>query len=192
MIFLYNLFLVIYSFGIRIVSVWNRKAKLWVIGRKNSFQNLQDTYKGDNQRKVWMHCASLGEFEQGRPVLKKIIENYPDTFIVITFFSPSGYEIARNDKDFRQVYYMPLDSPSNARELLDILKPEVVLWVKYEYWHYYLQEIKRRNIPLLLVSGVYQPTRSFLNGMATFTGRCLNVSHIFLFRIYRQKSNCKN
>ena len=96
-----------------------------------------------------MHCASLGEFEQGRPVLKKIVENYPETTIAITFFSPSGYEIAKRDKDFKQVYYMPIDSAENATKLLDILKPDLVLWVKYEYWYYYLREIKRRNIPLL-------------------------------------------
>jgi 3-deoxy-D-manno-octulosonic-acid transferase len=178
---LYNLFLVIYSFGIHVVSFWNKKAKLWIKGRKNFFENLRSTYKVVHQKKVWMHCASLGEFEQGRPVLKKIIENHPDTFIVITFFSPSGYEIAKNDKDFSQVYYLPMDSSSNASQLLDILKPDIVLWVKYEYWHYYLQEIKRRNIPLLLISGVFQDNQVFFKWYGSFYRKMLECfTHFFV------------
>jgi 3-deoxy-D-manno-octulosonic-acid transferase len=178
---LYNLFLEFYYVGIRIVSVWNKKAKLWINGRKNFFENLKNTYAASHQKKVWMHCASLGEFEQGRPVLKKIIENYPETFVVITFFSPSGYEIAKNDKDFRSVYYMPMDSRSNASQLLDILKPDIVLWVKYEYWHYYLQEIKRRNIPLLLISGVFQNDQVFFKWYGSFYRKMLKCfTHFFV------------
>ena len=181
---MYNLFLLIYSLGIRIVSVWNKKAKLWVAGRKNLFENLRNTYKPGQQKKVWMHCASLGEFEQGRPVLKGLMENYPDSFIVITFFSPSGYEIAKNDKDFRHVYYIPIDSSSNAKKLLDILMPDLVLWVKYEYWYYYLKEIKRRNIPLLLISGVYQNTQVFFKWYGSFYRKMLECfSHFFLQNI---------
>lgn len=181
---MYNLFLVIYSFGIRVVSTWNKKAKLWVKGRENFFENLSNTYTVSPNKKVWMHCSSLGEFEQGRPVLKKIIENDPDTFIVITFFSPSGYEIAKNDKDFRQVYYMPMDSPSNAKQLLDLFKPDIILWVKYEYWHYYLQEIKRRNIPLLLISGVYQNNQVFFKWYGSFYRKMLECfTHFFVQNI---------
>jgi len=90
LILLYNLFLVIYSVGIRLVSGWNKKAKLWIKGRKNLFKNLKETYVVSAQKKVWMHCASLGEFEQGRPVLKKIMEKYPDTTIVYNFFFSIG------------------------------------------------------------------------------------------------------
>jgi 3-deoxy-D-manno-octulosonic-acid transferase len=181
---LYNLFLVIYSLGIRLVSVWNKKAKLWIRGRENLFANLKETLKVNTQKKVWMHCASLGEFEQGRPLLKKIMENNPDAIIVITFFSPSGYEIAKNDKDFKQVYYMPMDSPKNAVKLLDILKPDIVLWVKYEYWHYYLQEIKTRNIPLLLISGVYQNNQTFFRWYGSFYRKMLECfTHFFVQNI---------
>lgn len=177
----YNLFLLVYSFGIRIVSIWNKKAKLWVKGRENFFENLNNTYSLSNKKKVWMHCSSLGEFEQGRPVLKKIMENDPDTFIVITFFSPSGYEIAKDDKDFRQVYYMPMDSPLNAKKLLDILKPDIVLWVKYEYWYYYLKEIKKRSIPLLLISGVYQHNQVFFKWYGNFYRKMLECfTHFFV------------
>ncbi|HSQ44194.1 MAG TPA: glycosyltransferase N-terminal domain-containing protein [Ginsengibacter sp.] len=181
MTLLYNLFLVVYSFGIRVVSIWNNKAKLWVKGRENFFENLKNTSTVGTKKKVWMHCSSLGEFEQGRPVLKKLMENDPGISVVITFFSPSGYEIAKNDKDFSQVYYMPMDSPANAKKLLDILKPELVLWVKYEYWHYYLQEIKRRNIPLLLISGVYQPNQVFFKWYGSFYRKMLECfTHFFV------------
>lgn len=128
-----------------------------------------------------MHCASLGEFEQGRPVLKKIIENYPEVSIVITFFSPSGYEIVKNDKEFKQVYYLPMDSSSNAKRLLDILQPDLVLWVKYEYWYYYLKEIKKRQIPLLLISGVYQKNQVFFKWYGSFYKKMLeSFSHFFV------------
>jgi 3-deoxy-D-manno-octulosonic-acid transferase len=181
---LYNVFLLIYSLGIRVVSAWNRKAKLWLRGRKNFFQNLRNTYEPGVQKKVWMHCASLGEFEQGRPLLKKIIENDPGIFIVITFFSPSGYEVAKKDKDFRHVYYIPIDSASNAKNLLDILNPDLVLWVKYEYWHYYLLEIKRRNIPLLLISGVYRSNQVFFKWYGNLYRKMLDCfTHFFVQNI---------
>lgn len=179
MILLYHLFLTFYSLGIRFVSIGNKKAKLWIKGRKNFFENLQNTYPANSQKKVWMHAASLGEFEQGRPVLKKIIENYPEVFIVITFFSPSGYEIAKNNKEFKNIYYLPMDSHSNAKKLLSILKPDLILWVKYEYWHYYLQEIKKRNIPLLLISGVYQSNQIFFKWYGNFYRKMLTCFTCF-------------
>lgn len=192
MILLYNLFLIFYSVGIRIVSAWNKKAKFWIKGRKNFFQNLRSVYNNTNQKKVWMHCASLGEFEQGRPVLKKLMENDPDTFIVITFFSPSGYEVAKNNKEFKNVYYLPMDSSSNATELIDILKPDLVLWVKYEYWHYYLQEVKRRNIPLLLISGVYQSNQVFFKWYGSFYKKMLECfTHFFVQNLSSKKNLLK-
>ena len=178
---LYNLFLIIYSASIRIVSFWNKKAKLWVNGRKDYFENLKNTFNANGQKTVWMHCASLGEFEQGRPVIKKLKEDYPQTSIVITFFSPSGFEIAKNDKDFKQVFYLPMDSSSHAKEFLNIVKPDLVLWVKYEYWHYYLQEIKRRNIPLLLISGVYRNNQVFFKWYGGFYRKMLECfTHFFV------------
>jgi len=167
--------------GIRIASLWNKKAKLWINGRKDLFKILRSTYKVTHQKKVWMHCASLGEFEQGRPVLKKLKEDYPDISIVITFFSPSGYKIAKNDKDFKLVFYLPMDSPSHAKKLLNILKPDIILWVKYEYWNYYLQEIKGRNIPLILISGVYRSNQVFFKWYGGFYRKMLECfTHFFV------------
>ena len=128
-----------------------------------------------------MHCASLGEFEQGRPVLQKIKEEFSDAKIVITFFSPSGYEIVKNNKDFENVFYLPMDSAIHAKKWIKILKPDLVLWVKYEYWHYYLQELKRKNIPVLLISGVYRSKRIFFKWYGGFYRNMLKCfTHFFV------------
>ncbi len=128
-----------------------------------------------------MHCASLGEFEQGRPVLQKIKEENPGTKIVITFFSPSGYEIVKNNKDFKNVFYLPMDSAAHAKKWISILKPNLVLWIKYEYWHFYLQELKRKNIPVLLISGVYRNNQIFFNWYGGFYRNMLkSFTHFFV------------
>ena len=180
MIVFYHIFLAIYSTGIRIASLWNKKAKLWVNGRKNFFETLQKSYVPTTGKTVWMHCASLGEFEQGRPLLNKIKDAYPGASIVITFFSPSGYEIVKN-KDYPQVWYMPIDSPANAQKLIAIFKPNLVLWIKYEYWYYYLRELKNKNIPVLLISGVFLRSQPFFRWYGKFWIRILEVfTHFFV------------
>jgi 3-deoxy-D-manno-octulosonic-acid transferase len=134
-----------------------------------------------NKEVVWMHCASLGEFEQGRPVLQKIKDEFPDTFLVISFFSPSGFEIIKNDKDFKNIFYLPMDSKIHAEKWMNILNPRLVLWVKYEYWHYYLDEIKKRNIPLLMVSGIYRSNQTFFKWYGGFYCKMLNAfTHFFV------------
>lgn len=115
-----------------------------------------------------MHSASLGEFEQGRPVLQKIKEQYPHFEIVITFFSPSGYEVIKKNREFPHIFYLPMDSSGHAKKWIKMLDPQLVLWIKYEYWHFYLQEIRRKNIPLLMVSGVYRPGQPFFKWYGQF------------------------
>ena len=148
---------------------------------------LKKNYPLTGEKKIWLHCSSLGEFEQGRPVLKKIIENYPNVQIVITFFSSSGYEIAIRDKVFQNVYYLPMDSSSNAISLLDILKPNLVLWVKYDYWFYYLREIKNRKIPLLLISGVYNEKQVFFKWYGGFFRKMLSCFSYFFLQNLQSK-----
>jgi 3-deoxy-D-manno-octulosonic-acid transferase len=174
--------LLLYKAGIHVVSFWNKKAKLWISGRRNVFEELQTALSSvPNKKIIWMHSASLGEFEQGRPVLQKIKETFPDVAIVLTFFSPSGYEIVKNNKDFRNVFYLPMDSTVHAKKWMDILNPSLVLWVKYEYWHYYLQEIKERNIPLLMVSGVYRSNQVFFKWYGGFYKKMLDCfTHFFV------------
>ena len=166
--FLYNLFLLLYSTGIRIAAAWNPKAKKWLAGRNNLFASINSKLQTSNRKPqtVWMHCASLGEFEQGRPLLEELRMNAStgpaeELRIVLTFFSPSGYEVMKDYKGADHVFYLPMDSPFNAKRFLDTVDPCLVLWVKYEYWFYYLQEIKERNTPLLLVSGIFRQNQPF-------------------------------
>lgn len=152
---LYHLFLFLYKTGIRLVAPWNPKARLWLQGRR-TFPELNFSGKT-----IWVHCSSLGEFEQGRPVLEAIRKQYPGFPIVLSFFSPSGYEIRKDYSGADRVIYLPLDSPRNAKKLVKALQPALVIWVKYEYWYYYLNELHKQQIPILLVSGIFRPSQPF-------------------------------
>ena len=154
---LYNLFLVLYSLGVRLTSVWNSKAASWVNGRKNIFVEINEKLQNTDGKHIWMHCASLGEVEQGRPLLEELRQRYPENKVVLTFFSPSGYEVMKEYEGADYVFYLPMDSVSNAKNFIEAVNPVLVLWVKYEYWYYYLQELKKRGIPTLLVSGIFRP-----------------------------------
>lgn len=178
---LYNLFLLLYSAGIRIVSIWNPKAKKWVLGRRNIFKTISQQQSAKTGQPIWMHCASLGEFEQGRPLLEEIRKQNSEVKIVLTFFSPSGYEVMKDYKGADAVFYLPMDSAANARRFLDIVNPNLVLWVKYEYWFYYLQEIKKRNIPLLLVSGIFRQNQPFFKWYGAIWKQMLaSFTHFFV------------
>lgn len=112
---------------------------------------------------IWMHCSSLGEFEQGRPVLEGLRRESPGCRIVLSFFSPSGYEAKKDYKGADHIFYLPLDSPGNARQFVNLVKPDLVLWVKYDYWYYFLAELKKKNIPVLLISGVFRADQPFFH-----------------------------
>ena len=159
----YNLFITIYGFAMKLASVWNPKAKLWINGRKGFFEKLTVSLENlpYGNPTVWMHCASLGEFEQGRPLLEKIRARQPQAKIILTFFSPSGYEIRKAYKGADLVCYLPLDTASNAATFVNYINPTLVLWVKYEFWLHYLQELKRKDIPVLLISGLLQNENAF-------------------------------
>jgi len=116
---------------------------------------------GAQGRVIWMHCSSLGEFEQGRPVLEGLRRESPGCRIVLSFFSPSGYETKKDYKGADHIFYLPLDSPGNARQFIDLVKPDLVLWVKYDYWYYFLAELKKRKIPVLLISGIFRADQPF-------------------------------
>ena len=160
-IILYNLFLLLYSCGIRVASLWNPKAKKWLDGRKNIFATINGQQTTAYGQPIWMHCASLGEFEQGRPLLEELKKEHPGQKIVLTFFSPSGYEVMKDYKGADHIFYLPIDSKENAKNFLDAINPSLVFWVKYEYWFYYLTEIKQRNIPAMLVSGIFRKNQPF-------------------------------
>ncbi|MEO6916014.1 MAG: glycosyltransferase N-terminal domain-containing protein [Chitinophagaceae bacterium] len=131
--------------------------------------------------RVWMHCASLGEFEQGRPVIEGLRQNYPEISIIVTFFSPSGFEVRKNYEGADHIFYLPADSASNARRFLDIVRPTLVLWIKYEYWYYYLRQIHKMQIPLLLISANFIPSQAFFQWYGSLHRKMLDFfSGIFV------------
>lgn len=164
-ILFYHVFLWLYRAGIRLISPWNRKAKLWLEGRKGLFERIEAAMNGLSREipVIWMHCSSLGEFEQGRPVLEGLRRQSPGCRIVLTFFSPSGYETKKDYKGADHIFYLPLDSPEKARRFVKLINPDLVLWVKYDYWYYFLAELKKENIPVLLLSGVFRPDQPFFH-----------------------------
>lgn len=151
----YNLSILLYAAGIHVASIWNKKAGKWVKGRKK-FPELHFTKKT-----IWVHCASLGEFEQGRPALEALRMEFPGYPVVLSFFSPSGYEVRKNYPGADEIIYLPLDTSSNARKLVKMINPALVLWVKYEYWFHYLAELKKQEVPVVLVSGIFRKSQPF-------------------------------
>ncbi len=160
MTFVYKAGIFIYSLLIRLFSVFNEKAKLFVKGRKNWKENLSSKIDG-NSKYIWFHCSSLGEFEQGRPVIEELKDQFPEYKIVLSFYSPSGYEIRKNYLLADVVVYLPLDTKKNAQTFLDIVKPEKAFFVKYEFWYFYISELKQRNIPLYIVSAIFRENQQF-------------------------------
>ncbi len=160
-ILIYHIFLILFRAAVFVASLISNKARKWRKGRKDLFVWLQAAIP-PNTPLLWMHCASLGEFEQGRPLAEKIRERYPHMKLLLTFFSPSGYEVRKNYSKADWVCYLPLDGPGNARRFLQIVQPALVIFVKYEFWYFYLKEINRRGIPLLLVSALFTPRSIFV------------------------------
>ena len=157
---LYNLSIFFYSILIRLTAPFNIKAKQISKGRKQTFTELQAKIKHDRPI-AWVHCASLGEFEQGRPIIEAIHKQYPQYQILLTFFSPSGYEIRKNYDLADYICYLPADTKKNAERMIELVRPEVVFFVKYEFWFHYINELKKRNIPLYLVSAIFRENQLF-------------------------------
>jgi 3-deoxy-D-manno-octulosonic-acid transferase len=181
-IIFYNIFRLLYFNSIRLAANWNTKARLWNNGRKNWQHQLRQNWTPlINDKVVWMHCASLGEFEQGRPVLEKIKSQNPKIRILITFFSPSGYEIRKNYEGADWIMYLPADSKKNAEAFINMVQPSVAIFVKYEFWHFYLAELKQRNIETILISGIFRNTQPFFKWWGGFyKNMLLNFSHLFV------------
>ncbi len=161
--FLYSIFIFIYGFIIKVASIFNPKAAQWVNGRKNIFKHIEEALKENKKPLIWMHAASLGEFEQGRPVLEAIKSKYPDYGILLTFFSPSGYEVRKNYDLADFVFYLPLDTPKNAKRFLDLIPIKFAIFIKYEYWYNYLNIIHKKDIPIVFVSAVFREKQAFFN-----------------------------
>lgn len=174
---LYNLGIQAYRAAINIAALWNDKARKWTNGRKNIFEHIQQTLPAKTQKRLWMHVASLGEFEQGLPVIEKF--NRDEWEIITTFFSPSGYEYRKSHKATDAAFYLPVDTKQNAVKFLDSIQPDLVLFVKYDFWYYYLTETKKRNIPLYLISALFRENQPFFKGSRLHREMLLCFNHIF-------------
>ncbi len=150
-----------YTLGIRVFSLFNAKAKLFISGREKILKKIAKALKSEKRPRIWIHCASLGEFEQGRPVLEAIRGRHTEYAIVLTFFSPSGYEVRKDYKGADYVFYLPVDSHKNATAFLDLVKPKLCLFIKYELWYFYLTALKERKIPTMLISAVFNNGQGF-------------------------------
>lgn len=174
---LYSFFIRVYSQAIALYSLLNMKANLWVKGRKEWKHKLHNIdFKG--YEIVWFHCASLGEFEQGRPLIEEIKERGKYK-VLLTFFSPSGYELKKNYEHAQWVMYLPVDTPGNASYFIDTVKPKAVFFIKYEFWFNYLFELKKRNIPVCLVSGIFRENQYFFKWYGTWAAKQLKAFTYF-------------
>lgn len=183
----YILFIKLYPFIAKVISPFNSKAALWVKGRKNIIDKLNSVLEKDKSKRIWMHCASLGEYEQGRPLLEQLKNHYAGYKFVLTFFSPSGYEVKKNSKEADYIFYLPIDSKKNAADFIDAVNPALIIFIKYDYWYYYLKEAHQRKIPLLLASGIFLPGFSFFQ----WYGKIRREMLTFFTHLFVQNENSK-
>ena len=178
---LYHLILQLYKLGIRIASIWQPKAKAWISGRKNWRANLKSTFKEAPKSVIWFHCASLGEFEQGRPLMEQIKQEQPEQKIVLTFFSPSGYEVRKNYQGADYIWYLPLDTQQNAVDLVNLIQPRMAIFVKYEFWYHFLQTLQLQDITTYLIGGLFRQDQYFFKWYGKrYLSLLKGFSHIFV------------
>jgi 3-deoxy-D-manno-octulosonic-acid transferase len=172
---LYRLFLWSYRAAIAITALWNEKARLWQQGRSRQWERLRAIVPPaqPGQRRYWVHCASLGEFEQGRPVIEALKARDAGCVVVLSFFSPSGYGQRKDYEGADAVVYLPMDGPRNAARFLNILQPTQALFVKYEFWHFYLKTLEARHIPSMLISGAFRAEQPFFQWWGGFFRKML-------------------
>ncbi len=184
---LYEIFLRAYYLSILLAAPFNAKAKKWIDGRKKSFADLEDFAAknigegGVKKKNIWVHCASVGEFEQGVPLIQKLEKQFPEYAILISFFSPSGYDYVAKKFPSLSIVYLPLDTKRNSKKWLEMLEPRLVIFVKYEFWHHYFHTVKAADIPLLMVSAIFWKELFFFKKYAGFFRKSLRqVTHFFV------------
>jgi 3-deoxy-D-manno-octulosonic-acid transferase len=178
---LYLLIISAYGWTIRIAALFNQKARDWIVGRIDWEEKLRTDLSTKSARRIWFHCPSLGEFEQGRPVLEQIRRQYPDHCIVLTFFSPSGFNVRKNEPLADIVLYMPLDGPVRSKKFVQLVKPELVFFVKYDFWYYYGKVLHASKIPFFCVSAIFRPSQLFFKPYGKFFRKILTrYTHIFV------------
>jgi len=187
--------LIFYTVGVQfylliviIFSLWNKKAKLFIDGRKNIFEKINNKLLNNSKKLVWFHCSSLGEFEQARPVIEGFKLKHPEYFIFLTFFSPSGYEVRKNYELADAIFYLPIDSKKNAHQLIQLINPSIVYFVKYDFWYYYLHELKNRHTNTILFSANFRENQLFFKPYGHFYRQMLfSFNHIFVQNTFSAK-----
>lgn len=180
---LYTIAIYLYYLGIRLLSLFSPKARQWVAGRRGLWIQLE-AFRADlpvNASVLWIHCASLGEFEQGRPVIEAMRDRFPDVRIVLSFFSPSGYEVRKEYDQVDLVCYLPIDLPGPARRFVTTLRPDLAIFVKYEFWYHHLRCLHEAEVPTLLISAIFRPEQLFFRSYAGWYRQMLFFfEHIFV------------
>ncbi|MBT1702769.1 3-deoxy-D-manno-octulosonic acid transferase [Chryseosolibacter indicus] len=181
MTIIYSLSIYIVQLLIKVASLFNTKAKAFVTGRRQWANKLKDKFAVNTFPVVWVHCASLGEFEQGRPIIEAIRKQYPQHKILLTFFSPSGYEVRKNYELADYVCYLPWDTAKNAKLFIETVKPVLAIFVKYEFWYHYAVGLKKYNVPLISISSIFRSDQFFFHSLGGFYRRILkNFSYFFV------------
>ncbi|MFO7658395.1 MAG: glycosyltransferase N-terminal domain-containing protein [Bacteroidales bacterium] len=178
--FIYSLAISLYYLGVFAASPFNKKARLWLIGRKGVLNKIAETVDSSAPQ-IWFHASSLGEFEQGRPVMEAIRKKHPGYKILLTFFSPSGFEVRKNYQGADYVFYLPLDTMANAVKFTGIVRPAMVFFIKYEFWYHYLRVLYKREIPVYLISAIFRKNQLFFRWYGRWYRKMLGYfNHIFV------------
>lgn len=181
MLVVYNSLLLIIRIGYSIAGLFNAKARAFNDGRSRIFEHLKSQLATNSAPIIWVHCASLGEFEQGRPVIEKLKHEFPRYKILLTFFSPSGYEVRKNYAHADYIFYLPWDTKRNASQFVSIASPSLAIFIKYEFWYHYSTQLKKRGIPLLSVSSIFREQQLFFKRYGGFYREILfNFTHFFV------------
>lgn len=177
---IYWVFVKLFGLTIKLSAPFHTKAKDWVEGRRLYFQSLRYSLRAGEKR-IWFHCSSLGEFEQGKPLLEQLRLEYPEYKIVLTFFSPSGFNIKKNDPAADYIFYLPLDGPLNSSRFIELVNPAFVIFVKYEFWHFYIKTLYEKKIPVFVISAIFRPSQIYFKNYGTFFYHILRrLTHIFV------------
>ena len=188
---IYNLIILLATQILKLLALFSPKMKLFVEGRKSVFETLKNNIQ-EFDKTIWFHAASLGEYEQGLPVIEEVKEKYPQHKIVLTFFSPSGYEVRKNNTVADVTVYLPLDTISNAKQFLDLVHPEKVFFIKYEFWPNYLTELKKRSISTYLISGIFREKQHFFKWYGGFYRKALHTFDYFFVQNESSKTLLKS
>lgn len=178
---LYDTSIALLRGGIRLSKGFNAKSRRMLEGHKETFSTLEKALKGNDSPVMWIHAASLGEFEQGRPMIEMVKKEHPDWKVVLSFFSPSGYEVRKNFPLADMVVYLPFDTPGNARRFVETVNPSVAIFVKYEFWGNYLAALKRRRVPTYIISAIFRPSQAFFKPWGgTFRRMLRCFTHLYV------------